>query len=250
MKTPAKIGIVSGVGPLAGADVLAKVLENAAEVYGAVEDSDYPDIVLISHGVPGVDNTGSLSIAFEQQIIAMVHDLESQGCNIIGIACNTAHLFLPKIITTPETIVINLIDVVAMAAKTSDCSFLLLTSATSKEQKLYHSYLSKHHVSFSETSIEQQKHLDDAIGHVMAHKLPEAGESIRYALELSDHYDGIIAGCTELPLALSACNTSGFTEIIDSNNELALALLKYYYHYEAVRVVGSMSVKRAKKEGE
>ena len=58
------IGIVSGLGPLAGSDVLAKALAYAATEYGAVEDADYPDVVLFSHGIDDFDSTGNIEEDF------------------------------------------------------------------------------------------------------------------------------------------------------------------------------------------
>jgi hypothetical protein len=52
------IGIVSGLGPLAGSDVLEQALTYAAEAYGATEDAEYPDIVLFSRGIEDFDATG------------------------------------------------------------------------------------------------------------------------------------------------------------------------------------------------
>lgn len=226
-----KIGIVSGIGPLAGSDVLAKTFKNAAKVYGAVEDSEYPDLLLLNHGIEGVDNIGTLNDTFEKEIVDMVHHLEEQGCNIIGIACNTAHAYLDKIKTKPQTTFVNLIDTVSKVAKEAGRSYLLLTSSTSKQQKLYHGYLDKHAVPFKESTQQQQVLLDKAIGLVMAYELDEAGELLEEVLKSakSEGYDAVIAGCTELPIAIAHCKDLQGMYVIDSNKELAKAMLKSYY---------------------
>jgi aspartate racemase len=236
MKTAqsSKIGIVSGIGPLAGSDVLAKVFKNAAEMYSAVEDSEYPDLLLLNHGIEGVDNIGTLNDTFEKEIVNMVHHLEVQGCNIIGIACNTAHTYLDKIKTNPQTTFINLIDTVSKVAKEAKHSYLLLTSSTSKQQKLYHGYLDKHAVPFQESNQEQQALLDKAIGLVMAYKLNEAGLLLDKVLKSakSQGHNAVIAGCTELPIAIAHCKDLHGLNVIDSNNELAKALLMKYYEVQ------------------
>lgn len=229
--TSPKIGIVSGAGPLAGSDVLAKVFKNAAQMYSAIEDSEYPDLLLLNHGIEGVDNIGTLNNAFEKEIIEMVQQLEAQGANIIGIACNTAHIYLDKIKIKPETTLVNLIEMVSVVAKETAQNYLLLTSSTSKQHKLYQGYLNKHGVSFQETSIEQQKLIDKAIGLVMAYKLEEAGKLLEKVLASAEKggFKSIIAGCTELPIAIANCIDWKGLSVIDSNNELAKALLKKYY---------------------
>jgi aspartate racemase len=227
-----KIGIVSGIGPLAGADVLAKTFKNAAKIYGAVEDSEYPDLLLLNHGIEGVDNIGTLNATFEKEIVDMVHQLEVQGCSIIGIACNTAHTYLDKIKTKPQTTFVNLVDTVSKVAKEAGHSYLLLTSSTSKQQKLYHGYLDKYAVPFQESTHQQQVLLDKAIGLVMEYKLDEAGELLEEVLKSakSEGYDAVIAGCTELPIAIANCKDLSGLEVIDSNDELAKALLDNYYN--------------------
>lgn len=233
MKTllPPKIGIVSGIGPLAGSDVLAKVFKNAAQKYGAVEDSEYPDLLLLNHGIEGVDNIGTLNDTFEKEIVEMVQQLEAQGATVIGIACNTAHVYLDKIDTKPETILVNLIDSVSAVAKETNQNYLLLTSSTSKQQKLYQGYLNKYGVSFQETSDEQQKLLDEAIGLVMAYKLEDAGKLVEkvFVSVKKVGFKAVIAGCTELPIAIAHCNNLAGLCVIDSNDELAKTLLSIYY---------------------
>ncbi|MCA9349230.1 aspartate/glutamate racemase family protein [Candidatus Saccharibacteria bacterium] len=227
-----KIGIVSGIGPLAGSDVFAKLLKYAADTYDAVEDSEYPDVVLVNHGIEGVDNIGTLNPQFEADIVAMVKQLEQNGANVIGMACNTAHIYLSKIKTNSSTTLVNLIDEVAKEASKANTTYLLLTSSTSKKQSLYQSYLKKYKVAFQVTNSEQQKLLDEAIGLVMAYKLKEAGRLLAKVLKSAKNtgFDAVIAGCTELPIAIdNTKNTDGLT-IVSSNEVLAKTLAAHYYH--------------------
>lgn len=221
-----KIGIVSGMGPLAGADVLTKLLKISALVHGASEDVDYPDTVLVSHGIDGFDNTGAITSSFETELQQMLDAVIEQGANIIGIACNTAHLFIDRLDAHGVTVV-NLIDAVAKEAAKRKVDHLLLTSNSAKQQRLYHGYLQKHGVKFSETNDSQQRLLDDAIGHVMAYQLNEAAACVEEVLK-STNTEAIIAGCTELPIAIDRLKPEGL-HIVDSNNVLAAALAREYY---------------------
>lgn len=225
------IGIVSGVGPLAGSDVLAKIYKNAAYIHKAVEDHEYPDVHLLNHGIKGVDNTGKLCDNFETEIIEMTKKLEKHGATVIGIACNTAHLYLNKIQLKETTKLVNLIDCVAHKASQVQCNYLLLTSDTSKKHKLYHKYLIKYGVIFSETTDKQQVLLDKAIAKIMGHNLVCAGELIKKVLKQakSDGFTAVIAACTELPIAIDSCNDVFGLYIIDSNDVLSQTLLNIYY---------------------
>ena len=56
------IGIVSGLGPLAGSDVLDKLYQHAARRYHAVEDVDYPDVLLcLGPRTPVIDSNRVLA---------------------------------------------------------------------------------------------------------------------------------------------------------------------------------------------
>jgi len=224
------IGIVSGVGPLAGANVLSKVFAYAAEVYGAHEDSDYPEVILLNHGIAGVDNTAALNQKFKTEIIETAYQLETWGATIIGIACNTAHAFLPDMTFKPDTQFINLLDDVAKAAKKHGGSYGLLTSHGTKDQSLYHTYLGQYGVVFTETNDEQQILLDLAIDKVMAHKLDQAALDLEKVITQmqTQGINHFIAGCTELPIALSG-GTHPDLHIIESNQVLAEGLVDAYY---------------------
>ena len=224
-----KIGIVSGIGPLAGADVLQKVFRYAAAKYGATEDVDYPNVVLVSHGINGVDSTGALSEEFEKSITSMVGRVEGNGATVIGIACNTAHAYLKSIAS--GAVIVNLLDCVAHEASRTRQEYLLLTSATTKQQKLYHTYLDMYGVEFAEVSERQQRQLDETISLVMAYKLEDAGvlmDTILYEAK-ERGFEAVIAGCTELPIAIDAVSDLHGLRVVDSNAVLASALTDEYF---------------------
>lgn len=224
-----KIGIVSGVGPLAGADVLQRVFVYSASNYGAHEDDEYPDLVLLNKGISGVDYTATLDETFRQGIISMVAEIQSMGATIIGIACNTAHAFLDDIHLEEDVTIINLITAVAERASNQDVTYGLLTSHGTKNGRLYHDALDAHGVNYTETTDEQQAKIDYAIDRVMAHDAKTAGEAIEEVI-MQMKKSGIthfIAGCTELPIALQAADL-GDISCITSNQILAEELVDTY----------------------
>lgn len=223
-----KIGIVAGVGPLAGADVLIKVYKVSAEKYNAVEDIEYPKVILTNLGVDGVGSSGKISDQFFSTVQEQVTFLEKSGCNIIGIACNTAHLFIHKIKQNPHTKLINLPEEVAKFAKKQNINdALLLCSAESKSQDLYQQYLTKNGVSYKYLKNSDAKLLDSVIGLVMAHKI---NDSTKLITKIIVKHKGtpILACCTELPVALNHMKNFG-EQVVDSNYVLALALADNYY---------------------
>ena len=226
------IGIVSGLGPLAGSDVLDKALAYAATAYGAVEDADYPDVVLFSHGIDDFDSTGSIEDDFVRELVRVVQEIELHHPSVIGVACNTAHLHFDELRAHSGAQFVNLVDATADAAAEHDRRYLLLSSSTTRRTGLYHEALRRRGVRFFDVGDDDQLDVDEIVHTVMAHDLESAGAQIDELLgrlEGGEPFDGIIAACTELPIAFDHSEVSGVITVIDSNRVLARALVDTHF---------------------
>jgi len=225
----AKIGLLSGMGPLAGGDVLYKALKYAAEEYGAVEDNEYPDVTLLSHGIDGFDAEGTIKPNFAPELAAMVKELEAGNPSVIGIACNTAHICFDAAKEAAKAPLVHLPKEVAKVAAQHDGKFLLLCSHMTKRSGMYHTALEEAGVSFMGLTEEEQDELDVIIGLVMAFKLPQAAAKIAPIIKAYEgSVDGYIVGCTELPIAFAHLTLESKT-LVDSNFVLAQSLVNYCY---------------------
>lgn len=85
------IGIVGGVGPYAGLDLMRKVFDNTL----SEGDQDHVDALLFSLPSRIVDRTEFLEGREEQNPAEAIHEvlsrLEEAGATVAGIPCNTAH---------------------------------------------------------------------------------------------------------------------------------------------------------------
>ena len=86
-----KLGIIGGMGPLAGVDLATKLIEQC----NGVCDQDHVPFVLAS--VPS-DTTcrssflaGDISISPAKGIVSALAQLAASGVDIVGIPCNTSH---------------------------------------------------------------------------------------------------------------------------------------------------------------
>jgi len=226
------IGIVSGLGPLAGSDVLDKALAYAAAAYGAVEDADYPDIVLFSHGIEDFDSTGHIDDDYVRELVGVMHEIELHHPTVVGIACNTAHLQFDELRAHTSAQFVNLVEATADSASKCDRRYMLLSSSTTRRTGLYHEALERRGVRFSDISADDQLEVDDIVHAVMAHDLESAGgriDTLVRRLTPAEHFDGVIAACTELPIAFDHSGVSMTIPIVDSNRVLAGALVDAYY---------------------
>lgn len=216
------IGIIGGVGPYAGADLVRKVFDHTQ----ARTDQEHISLYLVScpsligdrteyllHG--GVNPAGGMYVCFEKLVRC--------GANAIAVACNTAHA--PEILGTmmetaavayPEVKFINMIE--------ETCLYLerlfpkggkvgLLATVGTHMTGVYQRYLD-HYPQFEllEPSADGQRRVHAAIydkEYGVKAKFPVSGEARAVLLDeamslLGRGVVAIILGCTELPLALKS----------------------------------------------
>lgn len=105
-----KIGILGGVGPLASAHALLKIVQYAQQIYGAVEDTDYPEIFLRSvffqgFGKKGIEDKSLI----KDKLFNEFSKFSEEGVEVALIACNSLHSFYTELqILNPNIKIINL----------------------------------------------------------------------------------------------------------------------------------------------
>lgn len=91
MKRDRKIGIVGGVGPLAGIKLAEKIIENT----NVKSDQEHLSVLLISEANKISDRTafltGQEATNPAKEILKISNKLINFGADVIGIPCNTAH---------------------------------------------------------------------------------------------------------------------------------------------------------------
>lgn len=93
--TPHKIiGVPGGMVPEASASLYTKIIRYTQNRSGAVQDSDYPPLIIDSLTLKDFDETGIVNAdSMKRQLIDGVKKLENAGCELIIIGCNTVHVF-------------------------------------------------------------------------------------------------------------------------------------------------------------
>jgi len=241
------IGIVGGVGPYAGLDLMKKILEQTAVSPGILVDQEH--LTVINYSGPGqvVDRTQFLTgktavnpaIALFEQLMA----LERAGASVAGIPCNTAHA-LPIFSVVEEM----------MDASGTDLKLLNMISSLSRHLHKHQpeikrlgllgtigTYWAKAYEIMMEPDgfdvIVPDEELQTAVH--AAIQDPEFGikawgygtdTACSMLMEAIDNLqtkgiDAVILGCTELPLALVEPFIKG-TPTIDPTLILARALIR------------------------
>jgi len=197
------IGVLGGMGPAATADFYAKLVAATP----AARDQDHLRVLIWSDPtIP--DRTEALLRGGPDPTPALVDGarrLLGAGAELIVVPCNTAHAFLDEVVAQTGARILHMVDAVAqrIAAQRPPTVGLLATAGTISAG-LYQDRLGRAGIAVATpTNDEQERHVNAAIAAV------KAGQDARALIEpaaraLADRgAQLLIAGCTELPIALA-----------------------------------------------
>lgn len=103
-----RIGILGGMGAAAGALMFTKLVQECQK-RGAVTDSDFPPVVVLSMASKSMDNAGNLDGPhFYDDLLTGVRLLNRCRCTVILIACNTAHVFRSELQKQSQAKIVNM----------------------------------------------------------------------------------------------------------------------------------------------
>ena len=241
------IGIVGGIGPLAGADLYRRIVENTV----AETDQEHLPVLLASLPHKIVDRTSYLLGRIAENPAPALADviilLHKAGAQTIGIACNTAHaipIFDPIVSLlqekgcTPRLIhmIEETIRAIQQHPKKIKRIGVLSTSGT-YQTRLYPKQLEaagllpvllslERHEALSQRAIYEIKKYPEAIPQMAITRLNTAFEELK-----SLGAEAVILGCTELGMIAHHLNTLDL-EVFNPNNILARALIAATYPHQ------------------
>ena len=223
------IGILGGMGPLATADLLRKiVLLTKAE-----KDGDHIRIYIDDNPrIP--DRTAAILSGGESPLPQMrdsLHKLERCGASCIIMPCNTAHYFLPQLQSETETPFVSMLTATAKtcAEKHPGKTAAVLATRGTLATGLYEKALAAEGVRCLIPDEGEQDYLMHLIYDVVKASRPLEPEAERWAALLgglrAKGADYFILGCTELPIAAQSLPAEG--PFVDPTEELARAAIRF-----------------------
>lgn len=223
------IGIIGGMGPQASCELYRLIISQARHRYGARDNNEYPEVVIDSVPVPDfLADTKKLEEA-ATMLEDRVKRLTAYGATTITLACNTACILIDRLQKQTDRPIISVVDEVVRAVVGKSTKVLLLASPTSLHLGLYQLALSRYSVSCVVPKRKDIRELEHIIRGVLGEKKRDFLR--RKVVHLAERYvddsiDGILLGCTELPLVFP---TQYRIPVHSSLSILANALLKRYY---------------------
>ncbi len=220
-----RIGILGGLGPYATVKLIEHILL-ISKKFGAQKDSEYPNMnVVMNCDTP--DRSSALLFGTESPFESLKQGLlvlENSGCDFAVIPCNTAHAWLLELEKSVSFPIFNMLDLTAQYINCHypDKNWLLLSTTGTVKTNIFLQAFKKHHITLNQLGLEssEQARIQQAIygtygikaGYNSSHhtQLIEQGiESptsiINDVIDLNraKGIDGVILGCTELPLAVN-----------------------------------------------
>lgn len=240
------IGIVGGVGPYSGIDLLKKVFDHTL----ANSDQEHLDVVLLSMSSGIMDRTeyvlGEVKENPGTAIAKVLLKLQDSGATIAGIPCNTAHSYeifnrinleLKK--NTATITVLHMIDETLsyIAANHPNITRVgvLSTTGTYKTGLYTNALQSKGFEAITPSLAMQEELIHPAIYHpsygIKSESnpiAPQARENLIKGISFLKERgaQAIILGCTEIPLAITEKKLDNIL-LIDPTTVLARALIRF-----------------------
>ena len=203
-KNNSVIAILGGMGPQASAKMLEVMISMASRDFGAKNDSDFPEIVLNSVPVQNfISDQRNLKSAL-RILKERVKSLENLNPSSFAIACNTAHILLDDLQAVTKVPFVSIIDEVAKKVASEKISKVgLLSTPSTNKFGLYQAALQKRGITVISPLRNECAQVELIIRNVLRGRvISEDKKTLRdIALSLkSRSAEGIILGCTELPL--------------------------------------------------
>jgi len=236
------IGIIGGMGPMAGLDLHRKILEETA----ADRDQDHLNIVHVAYPASVEDRTTWL---LEREgrnpgrgVLEMVNHLALLRVGVAGMPCNTAHAReiagLVRFVIGQAKLKLRLLDMIeetaqAILARLSECRKVgLLATTGTVRLDVYGDTFSRHDLRVIVPDDAVQETVHGAIYHpghgIKAGRVTAEARAdlLAAAAHLVDRgAEAIVLGCTELPLAITEPGFAG-VGFIDPTRVLARALIR------------------------
>ncbi|ANF23362.1 amino acid racemase [Thermococcus piezophilus] len=197
------IGILGGMGPLATAELFRRIIEKTP----AKRDQDHPRIIIYNN--PKISDRTAFVLGKGEDprpgLIEGARKLESCGADFIIMPCNTAHFFAENI---QRKISIPLISMVEETAKRIEEMGLkkvgLLATDGTIRGLVYHRALLDRGIQIAVPIKKDQELVMKGIYEGIKSGNLELGRELllRVARRLEKRSEGIIAGCTEVSVAI------------------------------------------------
>ena len=228
------IGVLGGMGTYA----TIHLFQQYANIFPAEKEWERPRIIIDNRcTMPSRVRAFLYNEKTEQLVNEMAESMQNlinAGCTRILLACNTSHLFLPKIYETVpklETKVVHIIySCVKAIADDGIKEIYLLGSEGTIDSNIYQEALKKIGVKCICPEKEEYSMIRECIEAVKQNKYSDKIREL--FINLVNRYDSCILGCTELPILYEKYKDDVDCTFVYDPLWIGLMKIKRQYDYE------------------
>lgn len=197
------VGVLGGMGPAATGRFFNTLVDRTPA------ESDQEHLHVIVNSRPQIPGRTAFLVGTGEDprplLLDALSTLEQGGADIITMPCNTAHAFIDDITGSTDADVLDMIRLAAdrAAATVGDGSVGLLSTRGTRETGLYHDRFAGTSATLVTSEDDTQENISTAIEAIKAGERERPRELLIDAVASFGDVDAIVAGCTEIPLALS-----------------------------------------------
>lgn len=162
------VGIIGGSGPLATVDIEQKILNETKKIRGVLTDQDYYNLVVFNY-CNTHDRNDSIFFGNPDpvnQYVEYISSIAALDIDLILLACNTAHMYLPTLKEKTDIPIISIIEKTLSYFKTNLSKISkvgLISTRATKEKKLYYNLFYKNGIEVLDINSDTQDSIMEAI---------------------------------------------------------------------------------------
>ncbi|ASK63787.1 aspartate racemase [Virgibacillus phasianinus] len=221
------VGIIGGMGPMATVDMMQKIISHTP----AKTDQEHLHIIVdnnpkIPDRMAAILSGGTDLVPF---LVQSAQLLQNTGAELLVIACNSAHYFLPEVQKEVTVPILNMPNETAIYMKKLALKKvgMLATDATLRK-KLFHKPFQSQGITLLEPDPYMQKMVMKGIFHIKQGDLKSGKACFLSVCDLlvKNGAEAIVAGCTEISLVL---HSTAAVIVIDPTDILTQSVVKEGY---------------------
>lgn len=218
------IGILAGMGPRSTAPFIDLVVNECQTQYGARHDIDFPKMLICSQPAPFYDDRPVNHAALEDAIRDGLQHLEGAGADFLAIACNTAHIYYPRLAESVGVKLLNIIELTLEAIPLSTQKLALIAARPTVESEIFQKAI--HRSGYKLIDLEWQNDVDRLLAASRMSTDPQLFAQLWAGLTTRASHAGVdtlVVACLDLSGVVRHANTA--LHIVDGAQCLAQGIV-------------------------
>ncbi len=225
------IGILGGMGPKSTGPFLDAVVQECQTQYGAKDDIDFPEMVILSLPTPFYLDRPIDHDAMRRTIIRGLQKLERSGASFIAMPCNSAHVYFEELRESTRVPLLNIVRE-TLNEIPRQTSVTLFATPTTFDSGVYQKGIISAGCQFAFDDSWQPR-INHTIAAIKGGDLKAAMDAWQMLMTDARHrrVETIVVACTDLNIVAHSHPVS--VPLVDSSKALAKAVVREYLRNEA-----------------